>query len=149
MHHRFRRQQQNHKGGDGHRAQGQHRPVEHDAHEHNGDHDERALRGHLGAGQDQIKRGYQERAGRRPFFDRHAVGKSRDQRQQRAQDEEDDAGDDRHVIAGDRLEASAAIVTPNLSRLFLVTGGKNPHGKQRGSVQWRRRDRRRGWKRRS
>jgi hypothetical protein len=102
MHHRFRGQQQHHQCGDGHRAQSQNRPVEHDAEEHDGNHDERALRRDFRAGQHQIKRGHDQRADRRPFLDRHAIGDAGDQRQQRAHDEEYHAGHHRHVVAGNR-----------------------------------------------
>ena len=72
------------------------------------DHDERALRCDLGAGQDEIKRGDDKRGERRPFLDRHAVGQAGDQRQQRAQNEEHHTGDHRHVIAGDRQHVADA-----------------------------------------
>ena len=54
------------------------------------------------ARQKQIERRDQKRRESRPLLDRKAVGKSGDQRQQRAQDEKDHAGDHRHVIPGDR-----------------------------------------------
>jgi hypothetical protein len=88
--------------------QGQHRPVEHDADQNDRDHNKRALRCDLGAGQHQIKRSHDQGAEGRPFLDRHAVGEAGDQRQQRAQNEEHDAGDHRHVIAGDRKNVADA-----------------------------------------
>jgi hypothetical protein len=88
--------------------QGQHRPVEHDADQNDRDHNKRALRRDLGAGQHQIKRSHDQGAEGRPFLDRHAVGEAGDQRQQRAQNEEHDAGDHRHVIAGDRKNVADA-----------------------------------------
>ena len=108
MHHRFRREEQHDQSGDRHRAERQHRPVEHDADEDDGDHNERALGRDLGAGQHEIERSHQQRAERRPFLDRHPVGKPGDQRQQSAQNEEHDAGDDRHVVAGDRQHVADA-----------------------------------------
>ena len=108
MHDRLRRQDQHQERGRGQRAHGQRRPVEHDADQHDRDHEIRALRRHFGARQHQIKRRRDQRAERRPFLDRPSVGKARDQRQQGADDEEHDAGDDRHVIAGDRQHVADA-----------------------------------------
>jgi hypothetical protein len=58
--------------------------------------------------QQQIEGGRGERGSCRPFLDRRADGKSGDQRQQRPDHEEHDAGDDRHVIAGDRQHMTEA-----------------------------------------
>ncbi len=99
MHDRLRREEQHQQRRNRHRAQGQDRPVEHDADENDRDHDERALRRDLGAREYEIEGGYEQRGERRPFFDRHAIGHAGDQRQHRAQEEKHDAGDDRHVIA--------------------------------------------------
>jgi hypothetical protein len=78
------------------------------------------LRRHFGAGKKETERGHQKRRERRPFLDRLAIGKSLDQRQQRAQDEEHDTGDDGHVIAGDRKhvpDAGAPTSSDNTERL--------------------------------
>jgi hypothetical protein len=102
VHDCFRREQQHQERCDRHRAQGQDRPIEHDADEHDRDHDERPLGRHLRAGQDEIKRGDDESSEGRPLLDRRAVGQPGNERKDRAHDKEHDAGDHRHVVAGDR-----------------------------------------------
>jgi len=87
MHDRFRREQEHHQRGYGQRAHGQRRTVEQHADKNDADHDERALRRHLIAGQDEIKAGDEKRRERGPFLDRRAVGKSRDQGEEGADDE--------------------------------------------------------------
>ena len=108
MHHRLRREQQDAEGGNGERAEGEHRPVEHHADQYDGGHDEGALRRHAGARQQQIKQGRGERADRGPFLDRAPAGERRRQRQQCADDEEGDARHHRHVEAGDRQHMGEA-----------------------------------------
>jgi hypothetical protein len=49
-----------------------------------------------------------ERGEGRPFLDRRAVGKARHQSEPGAEQEKDHAGDDRHVIAGDRQHVADA-----------------------------------------
>ena len=56
MHDRLRRKQQHDEGRDRERAEGQRRPIHHDADQHDRDHDEGALRRDLGARQQQIER---------------------------------------------------------------------------------------------
>ena len=102
MHHRLRREQQHHHRRDRHGAQRQNRPVEHYPDQHDRYHDEGPLRRDLRTGQNQIKGGNDQRCQCRPLFDRPAVGKPGDQRQQGTHHKEHDARDDRHVIAGDR-----------------------------------------------
>ena len=125
MHHRFRREQQHHQYGNGHGAERQDRSIEQDADQYDRDHDERALGRDLGTGQHQIERGHEQRRKRRPFLDRRPVGKSGDQRQQRAHDEEHDAGDHGHVIARDRQHVTDAghkhrIVNMRRNRIALA-----------------------------
>ena len=108
MHHRLRRQQHDRERRHRDGAQRQRRPVRHDADQHHRCHDEGALRRHLGAGQHEVAGGGDERGGRRPFLDRDGAARGRDQRQQRPQDEEHHAGDQRHVIAGDRQHMADA-----------------------------------------
>jgi hypothetical protein len=103
MHHRLRRQDEHQERGRGQRANGQRRPVEHDADQNDRDHEIGPLRRHFRAREHQIERRRDQRAERRPFFDRPSIGEARDQRQQRADDEEHHAGDHRQVVAGDRL----------------------------------------------
>ena len=76
------------------------RRSDQDRDQHHRGHEKRALRGDLGSGQQQVKGGGQQGCDRRPFLDRKTDGERRDQRQQRADREEHDAGDHRHVIAG-------------------------------------------------
>jgi hypothetical protein len=61
-----------------------------------------ALALHLIAGQNEIKADDEKRRERGPFLDRRAVGKSRDQGEEGADDEKYHAGNHRHVIAGHR-----------------------------------------------
>jgi hypothetical protein len=106
VHDRFGRKHQDQQRRDRHRAQGQDRPIEHHADEHDRDHDERALGCDLRAGKDQIERGDEERAERSPFLDWRPVGQSGNEREDGAHDEEHDAGDHGHVVAGHRAEAA-------------------------------------------
>jgi hypothetical protein len=83
-------------------------PVEHDADQHHRDHDEGALRRHFGARQQQIKRRHEQRGEGGPLLDRGAIGKPWDERKAGAEDEEDQPGDHRHVIAGNRQHVADA-----------------------------------------
>ncbi len=83
-------------------AHGEGRPIGHDADQHHRRHNVRALRRHLGAGEDQIEGRGGERRHRRPFLDGVAQGQRWKQRKHGAHDEEHHARDERHVIAGDR-----------------------------------------------
>jgi len=98
----FRRQQQHAERHDRYRAEGQCRPVHHDAGQHDRNHDERALGGNLGSRQQQIERRRGKRGRRRPFLDRASARHRRDQREPGANEKEHDARDHRHVIAGNR-----------------------------------------------
>ena len=69
MSHRLRRDQQHRKRGEREVAQGQRRTVHHHADEDDRRHDESALGCDLGAGEEQIERGGDQRGGRRPFLD--------------------------------------------------------------------------------
>jgi hypothetical protein len=108
MHDCLRRHEQHGKGGDGDGAEGERRPVEHDADQHDGDHDEGALGGHARPRQHEIEGGGRERPRGGPFLDRAAAGEGRDQGEAGAQEEEGDAGDLRHVVAGDRQHMGEA-----------------------------------------
>ena len=78
-------------------------PIEHDR-----DHDERALGRDLGTGEHEVKRCHDESRKGRPFLDRRPVCEPRDQCEQRADDEKDHAGNDSHVVAGNRQDVSDA-----------------------------------------
>ena len=108
MHDRLRRQQQHAEGGHRQRAKRQRRPVGHDADQHDRGHDEGALGRDLGAGQQEIAEGRDQRADRGPFLDRAGAGEAGDQRKQRAQHEEHHARHHGHVIAGDRQHVREA-----------------------------------------
>jgi hypothetical protein len=82
--------------------------INHYADEDNGDHDEGTLRRHFGAREKQIERRSAQSRKRRPFLDRMPAGERPHQRERRAQYEEDDAGHQRHVIAGDRQDVADA-----------------------------------------
>jgi hypothetical protein len=86
VHDRFGRKQQDQQRRDRHRAQGQDRPIEHHADEHDRDHDERALGCDLRAGKDEIERGDDERGERSPFLDRRPVREPGDEREDGAHD---------------------------------------------------------------
>ena len=98
MHDRLRREQQHGEGGDRDGAEGQRRPVEHDADQHDRDHDEGALRGDARARQHQIE---STRSPSAPaaahFLIGLAAGQRRDQRKAGADEEEHDARHHRHV----------------------------------------------------
>ena len=108
MHQRFRRDRKHDHRRYRQRAEGHGAAVDHDSDQHHRRHEERALRRDLGAGQQEIEQGGGKRCRRRPFLDRKTDGESGDQRQQRAHREEHHAGDNRHVIAGDRQHVAEA-----------------------------------------
>ena len=108
MHDRFGRKQQDQQRRDRDRAQGQDRPIEHHADEHDRDHDEGALGCDLRAGKDEIERGDDERGERSPFLDWRPVRQPGNEREDRAHDEEHDAGDHGHVVARDRQHVADA-----------------------------------------
>ena len=106
MHQRFRRHRQHDHRRYRQRPECHGAAVDHHRDQHHRRHEERALGRHFGARQQKIKRGGGKGRGRRPFLDRKARGERRDQRQQRADRKEHHAGDDRHVIAGNREHVS-------------------------------------------
>ena len=69
MHDRFGRQQQDAQGCHRERAEREGRAIDHDADENDGDHDEGALRRHLGTRKQKIEGGYQQGGERRPLLD--------------------------------------------------------------------------------
>ncbi len=102
MHQRLRRDRQHDHRGDRQRAERDGAAIDHDRDQHHRRHEERALGRDLGAGQQEIERRGCERRSSGPFLDRKRHRQRRDQRQQRADRKEHDAGDDGHVIAGNR-----------------------------------------------
>ena len=102
MHQRFRRHRQHDQGRDRERAKRNRPAIDHDRDQHHGCHEERALRRHFRPRQQQIEGGRDEGCRRRPFLDGVADRERGKQRQQRPYRKEHDAGDDSHVIAGDR-----------------------------------------------
>ena len=74
--------------------------VEHDRAEHDQRHDQRALGADARAGGEVVGEGAEHRRAGRPFLDRISERQGRRQRQQAARDEEEDAGDQRHLHAG-------------------------------------------------
>jgi hypothetical protein len=133
MHDRFRRQQQHRDRRDRERTEGHGGPVDQHREQHDSDHVITALRRDFRAGEQQIERGRREREKRSPFLDRMPARQSRDQRQQRADDEEHHARDHRHVIAGDRQHVGEAR---NVHRVV-----DRPGDRVAGSGQERRGDR--------
>ena len=108
MDQRFRR---NHQHDQRRHCQGSERdgpPIDHDGDQHHGGHEKRTLGRNFGARQQQIEGGRDQRRRRGPFLDRRTDGETRDQRQQRADGKEHNAGNDRHVVAGDRQHMAEA-----------------------------------------
>ena len=81
-------------------AHGQRAAVEDDRAEHDQRHDQRALGADARAGGDVVGEGADHRGAGRPFLDRIVERQRRRQRQQPARDDEEDAGDQRHLHAG-------------------------------------------------
>ena len=96
---------------DGEVAQRQRRPVEKYGSEHHGEHDEAALRGDLGTGNEEVAGEPDDREDSRVFLHGMTGREIREEREAGAQQAHDGAGDQRHVQAGDRddvVDAGAA-----------------------------------------
>jgi hypothetical protein len=106
MHQRFRRDCQHDHRRYRQRPERHGAAVDHDRDQNHRRHEERALGRYFRAGQQQIERSGGKGCGRRPFLDRKADGERRDQRQQCADRKEHYAGNDGHVIAGNREHVS-------------------------------------------
>ena len=100
------------------------------ASEHHAPHDQRALGRRRPAGETGIEHGREDRERGRPFLDRIAQRHPRHERQRKAQSEEEQAGGDRDMQAGDRQQVRQAG----------IAHGVEVGGAQRGLVAHRQRD---------
>jgi hypothetical protein len=100
--HRFRRKQDQQRGGGDEIVERQSRPLGQHRGEQHGDHDGGPPSGHPAARQSEIDDGRKERADRRPDLDRPGQCQPRRQGEQRAQQEEYATGHQRHMETGDR-----------------------------------------------
>ena len=108
MHQRFRREREHDHRRERQRAEGDRLPVGHHREQYHRRHEERALRRHLRAGQQEIEQRRDKGSGGRPFLDGEAGRERGRQRQQRAHGEEYHARHHRHVVAGDRQHMAEA-----------------------------------------
>ena len=94
-------QRDDRQGREGEVAHGERATVENDGAEHDQRHDQRALGADARAGREIVESRADHRGDRRPFLDRIVQRERRREREQAARNEEENAGDQRHLHAGD------------------------------------------------
>ena len=107
-------------GREGEIAHRHRRPVEENRDQHDDRHDQRALRADARARREVVENGAEDRERRRPFLDRVIERERAREREDAPQPDEEDAGDEAHLNAGDRDD----VKNPGLADELLGVVGK-------------------------